>query len=211
MSKLKNITDEIMSFAEENDLLFSNGASILFSILVEDIEKKGIVRISNSTPIISYPKYNKKTILLYNDYYKSGFDKTTLVPSEYFIYIYDLNLLLMKEGASHRLAAIHRYVNDKNNNKLELESSFLSPRKINIEELKKYQINKKKQKIYYFDKNNKKIFIVDNLFISLIIFLQKKYLNKTNNLSYLGYLKFKYIYKESQDSFSLALMKLRNY
>ena len=205
---MKIITDSLMAIvfkyaSEKRDFSNFDDFRIVFSVLknTENV-KDGNLLIDKETLIISYPYQMDDVNKIYKDIEKTGFISETIKASERFLYVQELNLLVMNAGASHRLAAIYLHVNnDKVNNSILLDNKYLDFQTIDIEKLSKFNIDKKTKIVAYAENGIKYFyFLKTQEVLNLIEFLQNKYLGKINKLTFIKKMKFKYIYKYSHAS-----------
>jgi hypothetical protein len=202
---MKRITDSLMAIifkyaSEKRDFSNSDDFRIVSSVLksTENVED-GSLLIDKETLIISCPYQIDNVNKIHKDIEKIGFIPEIIKASERFLYVQELNLLVMNEGASHRLAAIYLHVNnDKVNNSILLDNKYLNFQTINVEKLSKFNIDKKAKIVAYAENGIKHFyFLKTQEVLDLIEFLQKKYLGESIKFSFMKKIKFRYIYKYS--------------
>lgn len=199
-NEIKILTDKIILNVDK-DYMNKYDSTLIYYLLEKDdivLNKSAdsSFTITKNTAIISFPRYIDKIVYLYNNYKLNSFIQESLLPSEYFIYIRNLGLIIAKEGAHHRLAAIHKFVNG--DNKVCIDNKYFSFRKISLDKLEGLLLNKYNSTIYYLDEYGfKHIKQVEIDTFSFIESLQKKYLNRVNKLTFINFLKFKFYYKRN--------------
>lgn len=200
-NELKVLTDEFMNelfkLCESNIDIFNTSDSNVFEFILSDTNEvlnNKYININNLTPIISFHNKNQKVENIYENIKKYNFKENTLKASDCFILIQSLNLITINGGATHRLSAIYKYVNEIQ--QLNLNSDCFVLKKINIPLLSKIKIDSKNKVVTYVDINGIKYlyFLKTSQMLNIIKYLQIHFIGHINELTLIEKFKLKYIY-----------------
>lgn len=195
--------DSILSVLDEDrfDYLHNEPTYTLYYLIKESDDHTTSITVNKDTNIISFPrKYEiiKSNLKYFEDL--PGVDPS-LFDYAKMNYIPELNLLMMNDDASHRLASLYLYVQDGFELKIDKENLRYFDHTIDIDKLKKY----------YFFPNERLLFIeingqikhqefLDESFYDLLVHLQDTLLGTTNILTREDSDKFKIDYENREKS-----------
>lgn len=196
-NQLNLITNSLIDSLLNNNQEFANivyneQSSAIFSLLKSTECSEKQIRLDPSTSIISFPNKSDVVKFNYERYKYQG------VPEDEFYgaglqYVKKLNLLVMGNDASHRLAGLNLYLRD--GHFIDLNSHYFNCVTIDLNILRKYDLVHRTKELYYQNGDFQKKYKLSHEMYDLIVNLQKSLLGQKNQLGFISAFIKKYKYK----------------